>query len=199
MDAIALLKADHQRVQTLFERFKKTGDRAYKTREKVVEEIIKELSVHAVIEEQVFYPAVKERIPDLRDDVLEGIEEHHIVKWTLSELDGMDPEDESYKAKVTVLIESVEHHVEEEEKDMFPEVRKALPKSELDDLGEVLERAKAVAPTKPHPRAPAHGVDVSDLVANVTDRLTTVADKVTATRDKLATRIRQQAGSARRP
>src|SRR5215210_3462457 len=103
MDAIALLRNDHRAVERLFKQFEKTGPKAHKTRRDIADKIVKELSMHAVIEEQVFYPAVREAVPDVEDDVLEGLEEHHIVKWTLSELEGMEPSDERYDAKVTVL------------------------------------------------------------------------------------------------
>ena len=81
------------------------------------------LSVHAAIEEQVFYPEVRRAAPSLDDEVLEALEERHIVKWTLAELDSMTPKDERSQAKVTVLVESVRHHVREEERDLFPQVR----------------------------------------------------------------------------
>ena len=94
--------------------------------EATVGKIIVALSQHAVIEEQVFYPGVPARMTNLNEDVLEALEEHHVVKWTLSELEKMTSEDERYEAKVTVLMESVRHHVKEEEKGLFPQVRKAL-------------------------------------------------------------------------
>jgi hypothetical protein len=93
-------------------------------------------------------------MPDAREEVLEALEEHHVVKWTLSELDGMDPGDERFTAKVTVLTDLVRHHVEEEEGELFPEVRKAMKRKDLEELAEALEAAKAMAPTHPHPRAP---------------------------------------------
>jgi hemerythrin superfamily protein len=154
MDAIKLLKQDHKSVEDLFKKFEKAGDRAYKTKRKLADQIITELSVHASIEEQVFYPGVRESVKGTEDVVLESLEEHHIVKWTLSELEGMDPEDERFDAKVTVLMESVRHHVKEEEQEMFPKVRKALGRAKLNDLGQRMERAKKAAPTRPHPRSP---------------------------------------------
>ena len=153
-DAITLLKADHKSVEALFKRFEKAGDDAHKTKRQIVDKIIEELSVHAAIEEQVFYPAVREAVPDADDEVLEGLEEHHVAKWTLSELEGMDPEHERFKAKVTVLIESVRHHVEEEEAEMFPKVRQALGRKALTEIGDAMEQARKVAPTRPHPRQP---------------------------------------------
>src|SRR3954451_5135388 len=151
MDAITLLKNDHKTVERLFKQFEKAGDDAHDQKREIVESIIEELSVHAVIEEQAFYPTVRTEVPDVEDDVLEGLEEHHIVKWTLSELEGMDPSEERFDAKVTVLIESVRHHVEEEEGDLFPKVRDAIGRRELRDIGEIMEKVKGIAPKRPHP------------------------------------------------
>jgi hemerythrin superfamily protein len=153
-DAIVLLKNDHKTVEKLFKQFEGLGDGALKTKRQVVDSIIEELSVHAAIEEQVFYPTVRAELTDLNDDILEGIEEHHVVKWTLDELKDLDVEHERFDPKVTVLIEMVRHHVEEEEKEMFPEVRKGMGRKALQELGEKLEKAKTVAPKLPHPKAP---------------------------------------------
>jgi len=154
MDAITLLKNDHQTVEQLFKRFEQAGERAYVQKRQIVDRIIEELSVHAAIEEQLFYPAARAAVPDTEDMALESLEEHHVVKWLLSELETMDPAHERFDAKVTVLIESVRHHVEEEESDFFPEVRKELGRNDLADLGERMAEAKASAPTRPHPRMP---------------------------------------------
>jgi hemerythrin superfamily protein len=155
MDAIALLKADHRKVEDLFTLFEDAGPRANKTKRKLVDAIIAELSVHAAIEEQVFYPAVRGAIPDLEDDILEAIEEHHIVKWTLSELEDLAPAEKNFDAKVTVLTENVRHHVKEEERELFPKLRKAMTRKELNDLAGALALAKKTAPTRPHPRTPS--------------------------------------------
>jgi hemerythrin superfamily protein len=152
-DAIVLLKNDHKQVEKLFKQFQKLGDDAKQTKRQVVDEIIEALSVHAAIEEQHFYPTVREHITDLEDEVLEALEEHHIVKWTLSELKDLPVDNERFDAKVTVLIESVRHHVEEEEQEMFPAVREAMGRKALTELGAVLEQAKAAAPTEPYPEA----------------------------------------------
>jgi hemerythrin superfamily protein len=153
-DAIVLLKNDHKTVEKLFKQFEKLGDGAQKTKRKVVDEIIKELSTHAAIEEQHFYPAVRKAVEDAEDVVLEGLEEHHIVKWTLSELEGMSGDEERFDAKVKVLMESVRHHVEEEEGEMFPKVREAVGRKDLQALGETMEKVKVISPTRPHPKAP---------------------------------------------
>lgn len=154
MDAITLLKNEHKAVETLFKRFEKTGPSAHKTRAQVVDQIIEALSKHAAIEEQVFYPAVRAALPDEEDTVLEALEEHHVVKWTLAELESMAPDDERFAAKVTVLMESVRHHVGEEEQELFPAVRQALGRTQLGELGEAMEAARRLAPARPHPRAP---------------------------------------------
>ncbi|MGH9039474.1 MAG: hemerythrin domain-containing protein [Acidimicrobiia bacterium] len=156
MDAIALLKKDHRTVEGLFKRFEKLGPRAIKGKQDTVERIIKELSVHAAIEESVFYPAIRRAVDDQQIDsmVLEALEEHHVAKWTLSELEGMTPAHERYNAKVTVLIESVRHHVDEEENDLFPKIAKTFDQEQLKELGEAMAEAKTVMPTRPHPRLP---------------------------------------------
>jgi hemerythrin superfamily protein len=173
VDAITLLKADHAEVEKLFKKYEKLGDRAYATKEKTVASIIEALSVHAAIEEQVFYPAVRTEVPKENSEVLEAIEEHHIVKWVLTELEKLPPEDERYDAKVTVLIENVRHHVKEEETEMFPAVRSALGRKKLGKIGDALAASKKLAPKRPHPKAPSTppGNLVAAPVAKVVDKL----------------------------
>lgn len=153
-DAIVLLKNDHKEVEKLFKQFEKLGPKAFSSKREIVDQIIVELSRHAAIEEQHFYPTVREYANEIEDDVLEGLEEHHIVKWTLSELQDLEPENERFNAKVTVLIESVRHHVEDEEGEMFPAVRAAMGRKALQELGATLEQAKQSAPVEPYPKAP---------------------------------------------
>ena len=148
-----LLKNDHQTVEKLFKRFEKTGDGALVERRKIVDQIIEELSVHAAIEEQLYYPVTRATVDEVDDVILESLEEHHVVKWLLSELETMDPADERFKAKTTVLMENVRHHVEEEETEFFPKVRAARtqrPQRPRRRHG----RGQEVGPTHPHPTAP---------------------------------------------
>ena len=152
--ALQILQDDHRTANDLFARFEKLGPRAKKGREAIVTKVVQELSVHAGIEEMVFYPAVRERLGMSDDMVLEALEEHHVVKILLAELDAMSAADERYGAKMTVLIEIVRHHVAEEEGDMFPKVRKAMTRTDLEDLGAALDAARLGAPTRPHPRSP---------------------------------------------
>ncbi|WP_030231054.1 hemerythrin domain-containing protein [Streptomyces sp. NRRL S-350] len=149
MDAIVLLREDHKTVEKLFKAFEKADDDAFAEKRRIADQVIEELTVHAVIEEEIFYPAAREAAPDTKDHVLESIEEHHAVVWMLSELADLDPQDERFDAKMTVLMENVRHHVEEEEKDWFPEVRKALGRNRLLELGDRLEEAKKTATRAP--------------------------------------------------
>ena len=151
MDAITLLKDDHQAVSKLFKEFDNLGDQATTKKQQLVNTITEELSKHAYIEETLFYPFAREQVPDVEDDVKEGIEEHHVLKVTLAELGAMSPEDDEFDAKVTVLKEVVEHHVEEEEQEWFPKVRDAIGRNDLTELGERMDAAKADAPTTPDP------------------------------------------------
>jgi hemerythrin-like domain-containing protein len=172
VDAIAYLKSDHREVERLFKAFEKSGEKAYRTKRKLVDDIIRELSKHAVVEEQFLYPVARREVPESTDQVLESIEEHHVAKWLLSELLDMDPTDERFVAKTTVLIENVRHHVKEEEHDLFPQLRQNLSKKELIELGDRLREGKKLAPTRPHPRSPDEppGNLIVGAVAGVVDR-----------------------------
>jgi len=153
MDATKLLEQDHREVEQLFEEFEKaTGDTEAKGA--IVDRIIAELSIHAAIEEEIFYPAVKEAVPDREDLVEHSLEEHQEVKELLADLDKMSPSDAGYHQKVEAVISDVREHVQEEEGDMFPRFRKAISASQLEEIGRKLEEGKKKAPTRPHPHAP---------------------------------------------
>lgn len=141
MNAIDLLKEDHEKVTELFEKLEPTTERAVKKREELFEKLRNELEIHAQIEEEIFYPALKES-DETRDIVLESYEEHKIVKQLLEEMDTLGKESEEWTAKLTVLKENVEHHVEEEEGEMFKSARKVLSKEQLEDLGAQMEAQK---------------------------------------------------------
>jgi hemerythrin-like domain-containing protein len=198
MDALRMLKDDHEAVEQLFRRFEQAGARAFVEKRSIVDRIIEELSVHAAIEEQVFYPAVRATVRDAEDLGLESLEEHHVVKWVLSELDGMSPDDERFDAKVTVLINNVRHHVDVEEGELFPMVRHELGRKALGDLGEAMAVARKIAPTHPHPRAPdtPPGNLVVGTAAGVADRIADMLSGlaqggVTAIGDIIATVLRR--------
>jgi hemerythrin superfamily protein len=177
---VALLKNDHKMVDGLFKKFEAAPKRNLKAKSKLRDEIVRELSIHAAIEEQILYPAAKERARQ-EGLVLESLEEHHLVKVLLAEIDGMNPEDERFEPKVHVLMENVQHHVKEEEQELLPKVRKVLTRAELIDLGEQMAEAKKTAPTRPHPSAPDEppGINVAGPVSAVMD---SVKDMVRGTR-----------------
>ena len=199
MDAITLLKDDHKTVEQLFRRYEKAGDRAHAEKRNLVDRFTEALSVHAAIEEQLFYPVVRATVPGTEDMALESLEEHHIVKWVLAELEHMDPGDERFDAKVTVLTENVRHHIREEEQELFPRVRDELGRDALSHLGDAMAEARKTAPTRPHPRspdAPPANVVVG-AAAGVADRIgDTVSGlaqgTVTAVGDLVATVLRRK-------
>lgn len=205
MDAITLLKEDHRTVEKLFKRFEQAGDSAYVEKRQIADRICEELSKHAAIEEMLFYPVTRATVDDIDDVVLESLEEHHIVKWTLSEIDKMDPADERFDAKVTVLIEAVRHHVEEEETEYFPQVRDALGRNALTELGDAMVEAKKTAPTHPHPRSPdtPPGNVVVGNAAGVVDRIgdtvSGLAQGYVAIVQDLVARIRGTRSDAKAP
>jgi hemerythrin-like domain-containing protein len=148
-DAIVLLKDDHKQLRRLFREFENAGDDALKTQGRLVDQIIELLTVHTYIENEVMYPRVRELLPDLEDDVLESYEEHHVADVLVMELVAMKPADERFRAKTTVLIENVRHHVEEEEDEWFPKVRAGLGRKALQDLGAEMVAVRKKAPRKP--------------------------------------------------
>jgi len=141
MDAIALLKADHDKVKTLLEDLESTTERGVKTRSELFATIKGELTVHEIIEEEIFYPELKAH-PKAKDIVLEGYEEHHVVDLLMGELENLPVDDETWGAKALVMKENIEHHIEEEEGEMFKTARQVFDKAELDDLGARMEARK---------------------------------------------------------
>lgn len=140
MDALELLKEDHQKVKELFEEAEGTEDQKEKNR--IFSEIQTELETHARIEETVFYPAMQQH-EELKDMVLESIEEHRQIKTLLKEIDNLKSDSEKFEPKLKVLMENVEHHAEEEEEGkMFPKVQEICSAEDLEQLGQELEAAK---------------------------------------------------------
>lgn len=141
MNAFTLLKNDHKTVAGLMEKIEKTTERAQKGREELFTQLKTELDIHAEIEEKILYP-VLEKPEETHDIALEAFEEHRIVKQLLSELESEPKDSEEWTAKFTVLKENVEHHVEEEEGEMFKKARRVLSDDEIEELGRRLEEAK---------------------------------------------------------
>jgi hemerythrin superfamily protein len=141
MNVFTLLKKDHDKVGGILEKIDATTERGVKTREELFTQLKTELDVHARIEETIFYPEL-EKADETHDITLEAFEEHRLVKQLLGELEKMDKSDETWTARFTVLKENVEHHVEEEETDMFPKARKVLTEDQAEELGTRMEEAK---------------------------------------------------------
>ncbi len=141
MNAIELLKADHKVVADLFKQVEATKESEHPA---IFVKIKAELDVHAHIEEVIFYPKLKaEGNKELVDIVLEGIEEHRQIKMFLKELDAISNESERFEPKLKVLIEDTEHHVKEEEGEMFPLVKDQFDAAVIDELGAQMEKEKA--------------------------------------------------------
>ena len=143
-DAIALLKSDHDRMKKLLNELETTTERGVKTREELFAKVQQELEVHETIEEEIFYPALKDH-PKAKDIVLEAYEEHHVVDTVMAELDRLPVDDETWGAKAKVMQENVEHHMGEEEGEMFQKARQVFDKDELELLGTRMERRKTEA------------------------------------------------------
>ena len=139
MNALEILKQDHQKVKQLFQEATHASDQ--RTCKDVFDKIDTELEIHAHIEETVFYPALEEH-EELKDMVVEALEEHQEAKALLEELEELGPENHDFGSKLQELMESVEHHVQEEEGEMFPKVREVFDEGQLEELGHQLESAK---------------------------------------------------------
>src|SRR3954451_11303262 len=152
MSAIDLLESQHREVEKLFQKIEKTSKGEEKIR--LFEEIADKLAIHATIEEHHFYPAVKEKRTE--DILLESLQEHLAVKRVLADLLENDVEDETFDAQLKVLNETVSHHVEEEEDDLFPKVRKILSKDQLEAVGQAmsLEQSELEEKGAPHEAIP---------------------------------------------
>ena len=138
MNALTLLERDHQEVKTLMREIEKTTERGVKTREELFNRLVEELTIHEKIEEQIFYPEVKERATSkqLEELITESYEEHHFVDILKAEIEDTPFDAEEWSAKFKVMMENIEHHAfEEEEGKMFPKVRKVFSADELEDMG----------------------------------------------------------------
>ncbi len=144
MDAIALLKDDHDRVKKMLAEGEETTERAEKGRTELFEKLKADMVIHERIEEEIFYPALKEH-PKAKDIVLEGYEEHHVVDLLMGELEALDVSDETWGAKALVMKENIEHHIEEEEGEMFKQARQVFDAAELEELGSRMAARKASA------------------------------------------------------
>jgi hemerythrin superfamily protein len=145
MNALEVLKQDHQKVKGLFQEARQGTDR--NKRKKLFDEIDTELEIHTHIEETIFYPAIEEH-EEFKEMVAEALEEHQEAKMLLDELEELGADNHDFSSKLQQLMEAVEHHVEEEEGEMFPKIREVFDEDELEQLGQELESAKGTAHRK---------------------------------------------------
>jgi iron-sulfur cluster repair protein YtfE (RIC family) len=157
-DAIALLTSQHREVTEMFKEFEELGERAKVSKKRIADEICANLTMHAAIEEEIFYPAVRGHGKEAEEMIDEAVVEHASAKELIAQIEEMDPEDELYDAKVKVLGEQIEHHVEEEEKEMFPKVKKmGLDLAALgEEMSQRADELMALTPVPPRP-GPAAG------------------------------------------
>ena len=144
MDALELLTGDHNRVRGLFTRFKSAKEADdLATMTTLATKIVEELTVHSTIEEEIFYPELHDLNDEVHESITEGYEEHKVAKQLMAEVSTMEPNTEDWAAKVTVLIENIEHHAEEEEAEMFPKVRSNTDAGQRESLAQRMEARKA--------------------------------------------------------
>jgi len=179
-DVIALIKADHSSVNQLFRRYQGLGDRAMRSRRQIADRLIKELSIHAAVEEQILYPNARAALPKGERLVKEAIKEHQSLKEALAALEKSRPDSDAFDDLMTEIRDEVRHHVKEEESPsgILPQLRKHASREELLQMAKLARTAKKVAPTRPHPKAPAAppGNLVVGAAAGMVDK---VRDKVT--------------------
>jgi hemerythrin-like domain-containing protein len=141
MDAISLLEEDHRKMKKLLSELESTTERGVKTREELFATVKDELTVHETIEEEIFYPALKEH-PKTKEIALEAYEEHHVVDMVMAEIEDVPYDDETWGAKFKVMKENIEHHIEEEENEMFKQARQVFEEDELEGMGEQMRLRK---------------------------------------------------------
>jgi hemerythrin superfamily protein len=148
LDALSLLKADHEDVKALLKSLDETTERAEKTRTEGFATLKEMLRIHESIEEEILYPALK-KFAKTKDVALEAYEEHHVVDMIVGELEATPVDDEQWSAKFTVMKENLEHHIEEEEGEMFKQARQVMDEDELSELGDRMAARKGeLLPTK---------------------------------------------------
>lgn len=184
MDGLELLRKDHDKVRGLFARFRDASEDDDTTRmSELSEEIFHELEVHTAIEEEVFYPAIHDAGgEELAETTDESYEEHHVVDVLMGEIRRLDPGDDAFKAKMKVLIENVEHHAQEEEDEMFPQVRELMSEDQLQSMGRDLQEAKT--------RHEMSGASKEQLQQQAKDM--DIEGRSSMTKDELAKEIQRQ-------
>ena len=177
MDAIDLILSDHRAVEQLFREFAMADP---DERRGIAELLVRELSIHAAIEETVLYPAVREDVAQGDPLVEHSLDEHHEIKVALARVDDAmeKAHTKEFAGKVNRLQKVVDHHVTEEEEKVLPAIRDALTKTRLNEIGTAMNKKRDVAPTRPHPSAPDEGIaaEITGTAAGVIDRVRDAAE-----------------------
>jgi hemerythrin-like domain-containing protein len=161
-DAIVLLREEHREIRRAFRAFGTAGATETAKKGEYVDRILELLTAHTYIENEVMYPRVRDLLPELENDILESLEEHHVAEVLVRELSTMKPYDERLTAKARVLIENVEQHMQEEETEWFPRVRAGLGRNKLQEIGRELRAARDDAPR--HPSRPGALATLREVV-----------------------------------
>jgi hemerythrin-like domain-containing protein len=148
-DAIVMLREDHKEIRRLFRDVRALGPDATASKARLAQQILEALTVHTYIENEIMYPRMRKLVPDVDAEILESYEEHHVADVLATELGAMPPEADHFDAKLKVLMENVEHHIEEEEGSWFPTVREALGRNALQEIGQEMLEAREHAPRRP--------------------------------------------------
>jgi len=170
MDAIAELVRDHKEVRKHLARLEKV--KGHQAKQTVADQLVRLLSVHSSVEEQLVYPLLRAKAGGLERLAFDALEQHHVVKVVAKEIERISPGNERFDGKLHVLSANVLQHLEEEEQVMFPALRKLLGPEELNALADLIRSARAVAPTHPHPLAPdtPPGNIIAGTLARVLDQ-----------------------------
>lgn len=190
MDALTLLKSDHDTVRELFSQFKQAKEAGAAARMSALQRrIFSELEIHTGIEEEVFYPEAEAVGGKAKELVAEGVEEHHVVDVLMSEIRELSPAEDVWIAKMTVLIENVEHHADEEESELFPQLRKAFGDERLERMGTKLAAAKQRREAGPEPADQEIDLTRDELYAKAQEL--DIEGRSSMTKDELAEAIKQ--------
>lgn len=150
-DVIADLEADHRRVEELFKSYRRTTDAQ---RPEVLQDLVRELSVHAALEEQIVYPAVRAKLDQGTEEADHAIDEHQQIKRLLADLEKFDIGTPEHTDRFEGLVAAVQEHVAEEEGELLPQLRAALDPERLDQMASLVDKARSLMPTHPHPNVP---------------------------------------------
>ncbi len=151
VNALEVIRGDHDDFRELLNRYEEVDPDDHSAKRSLVDELIAVVVPHSVMEERSFYPFVREQVPELDDELREGVEEHHVLEVIMQELKQLDATDEQFDAKVEVFAENLLHHIHEEEDELFPKVRRRIPAQRLEELASDLRATKEQAPTEPDP------------------------------------------------